>query len=71
MAVSGKYGKIDIPNVDPDEPIFILRAQDQLAEAVLEIYRILAAFHQTPNADQMNEEVARFREWPGAKKMPD
>lgn len=71
MAVSGKYGKIDIPNVDPEEPVFVLRAQDQLAEAVLEVYRVLAASHQTPNAGQMDEEVVRFRNWPGMKKMPD
>ena len=32
MAVSGKYGKLDIPKIGEDEPVFILRAQDKLAE---------------------------------------
>jgi len=31
MAVSGKYGKVSIPKIGDDEPIFILRAQDNLA----------------------------------------
>ena len=71
MAVSGKYGKLDIPNIEGDEPIFILRAQDRLTEALLEVYRVLVQFHETPNADQMDEEIVRFRNWPGIKKMPD
>lgn len=71
MAVSGKYGKLDIPNIAEDEPIFVLRAQDQLAEAVLEVYRVLTASHHTPNAGQLDEEIVRFRNWTGPKKMPD
>jgi hypothetical protein len=31
MAVSGKYGELNIPNVDENDPVFILRAQDKLA----------------------------------------
>jgi hypothetical protein len=31
MAVSTKYGKVDIPKIGGDEPVFILRAQDKLA----------------------------------------
>jgi hypothetical protein len=45
MALSGKYGKVDIPKVGADEPVFILRAQDKLAEPVIEMYRLLAASH--------------------------
>lgn len=30
MAISGKYGKLSIPKVGADEPVFILRAQDKL-----------------------------------------
>jgi len=32
MALSLKYGKIDIPRINDGEPVFILRAQDKLAE---------------------------------------
>ena len=39
MAVSGKYGQVNIPKVGADEPVFILRAQDKLAVAALEMYR--------------------------------
>ena len=37
MAVSGKYGQVNIPKVGVGEPIFILRAQDKLAVAALEM----------------------------------
>jgi len=29
MAVSTKYGNVDIPKIGVDEPVFILRAQDK------------------------------------------
>jgi len=31
MAISGKCGKVHIPRIGEEEPVFILRAQDQLA----------------------------------------
>lgn len=37
-----RKGKLNIPNVDENEPVFILRAQDKLAEAAVEMYRALA-----------------------------
>ncbi len=70
MAVSGKYGQIDIPRIGPDEPVFILRAQDKLAESALEMYRALAASHDRPVAHGLAEEIEAFRTWP-SKKMPD
>jgi hypothetical protein len=30
MALSAKYGKVDIPHIGGDEPVFILRAQDKI-----------------------------------------
>ncbi|MGB5159415.1 hypothetical protein [Desulfobacterium sp. N47] len=38
MAISGKYGKIDIPGIGADEPVFIIRAQDRLAVPAIEMY---------------------------------
>ena len=32
MALSGKYGRLDIPRIGEEEPVFILRAQDKLAQ---------------------------------------
>lgn len=71
MAVSGKYGKIDIPKIGADEPIFILRAQDKLAEAMIEIYRTIIAAHDPGMTKGLNSEIDRFRRWSGQKKMPD
>ncbi|MGD8229884.1 MAG: hypothetical protein PVH82_05940 [Desulfobacteraceae bacterium] len=71
MALSGKYGKLDIPKIGEDEPVFVLRAQDRLAEGVVEIYKVLVASHGSALADQLDEEIERFRNWSGPKKMPD
>ncbi len=71
MAISGKYGKLDIPRIGADEPVFILRAQDRLAEGLIEIYRILVASHGGSMAGKLDEEIRRFRAWKGPKKMPD
>lgn len=71
MALSGKYGKLDIPRVGGDEPVFILRAQDKLAEIAIEIYRLLAASHGCQLAGSLEKEIDSFRKWSGTKKMPD
>ncbi len=34
MALSGKYGKVDIPKVGADEPVFILPARSEIVEQV-------------------------------------
>ena len=70
MAISGKYGKLDIPKVGVDEPVFILRAQDKLAETAIEMYRALAASHGRPLANSLQKEIQTFNRWP-TQKMPD
>jgi len=57
MALFGKYGKLDIPRVGGDEPVFILRAQDKLAETAIEIYRLLAASHGCRLAGSLEKEI--------------
>lgn len=71
MALSGKYGKLDIPKIGAEEPVFILRAQDKLAEPAIEMYRLLTASHNRQIADAVQKEAERFRQWRGNKKMPD
>jgi hypothetical protein len=71
MALSGKYGRLDIPRIGEEEPVFILRAQDKLAEPTIEIYRILAASHDCQIAEALEDEIKTFRQWQGSKKMPD
>jgi hypothetical protein len=70
MAISGKYGKLDIQGIGDNEPIFILRAQDRLAQGV-EIYKVLVASHGSSLAEQLDKEIERSRNWGGPKKMPD
>jgi len=70
MAISGKYGKLSIPKVGADEPVFILRAQDKLADTAIEMYRLLAASHGRPLANSLQKEIEAFRKWP-TKKLPD
>jgi hypothetical protein len=71
MGVSGKYGQINIPKVGLGEPVFIIRAQDKLAVAGLEMYRALARSHGSPLAAKIQKEIDRFERWEGCKKLPD
>lgn len=71
MAVSDKYGKIDIRGIGADEPVFILRAQDRLAVTTVELYRLLTASHHSPVADRLGPSIESFRRWEGKRKLPD
>jgi hypothetical protein len=71
MAVSSKYGNINISKIGSDEPVFILRAQDKLAEAAIGMYRELATSHGSKLAASLDKEIEAFRKWKGAKKLPD
>ncbi|MBI4181106.1 MAG: hypothetical protein HY528_04170 [Chloroflexi bacterium] len=71
MAVSTKYGKVDISKIGVDEPVFILRAQDQLAAPTIEMYRLLAASHGSKVVGTLQKEIDSFRQWNGKKKIPD
>jgi hypothetical protein len=71
MALSGKYGQLNIPKIGVGEPVFILRAQDKLAVAALEMYRVLVGSHNAPLADDLQKEIDKFNRWEGSKKNPD
>lgn len=71
MAVSGKYGQINIGKVGKDEPIFVLRAQDMLARYAIEMYELLVSSHGCQIAKSVHKEVERFKNWDGTRKMPD
>jgi hypothetical protein len=71
MAISGKYGQIDIPKIGEREPIFILRAQDLLAGPAIELYKILVRSHGSPLSEDLGREIGRFQRWAGRKKIPD
>lgn len=57
MALSGKYGKMNVAKIAEDEPVFILRAQDKLALPIIEMYRVLADFHESEVAPALQKEI--------------
>ena len=71
MAISGKYGKVHIPKIGEKEPVFILRAQDQLAMYAIEMYQLLAASHGASVSGSLSDEITSFKHWKGRKKIPD
>ncbi|MCF8143298.1 MAG: hypothetical protein K9N21_05200 [Deltaproteobacteria bacterium] len=71
MAVSEKYGKISIPKIDEDEPVFVLRAQDRLAEPTIIMYQTLARSHGASVTEGIQAQIDAFRAWTGQKKLPD
>ena len=71
MALSGKYGKLNIPKISEDEPVFILRAQDKLAKTMIQIYQLLVASRTCLMAKDLDKEIQAFEKWAGPKKMPD
>jgi hypothetical protein len=71
MAISGKYGRVNIPKVGENEPVFILRAQDRLAASAIEMYRSLAGSHGASLVESLQREIDSFRQWKGNKKIPD
>ena len=71
MAISGKYGKVHIPKIGEEEPVFILRAQDQLAIYTIEMYRLLTVSHGASVSGSLDDEITTFKHWQGRKKMPD
>ena len=71
MALSGKYGKLDIPKIASEEPVFILRAQDALAATAIGMYQLLAESHGRPLSVELDKQIEAFRKWQGSRKMPD
>ena len=70
MALSRTYGKLTIPMIGDNEPVFILRGQDILAQSAIEMYRLLAEAHGCKVAEALTNEISLFRQWSGEKKLP-
>lgn len=80
MAVDGKYGRVTFEKephtpIPDDEPVFIFRAQDDLAAQVILFYGRLCAKEGSPDShtDAIMEAYDRFVEWKEdhATKIPD
>ena len=70
MALSQTYGKVEIPMVGEDEPVFIIRAQDVLAESAIQMYRLLAEAHGCQVTPALIKEINGFRQWQGERRLP-
>jgi hypothetical protein len=71
MAIEQKYGKLNIPGIPDNEPIFIFRAQDVFAGHVLDYYAQLRNGAGDIKGTNAVYNVANdFRQWP-TKKIPD
>lgn len=71
MAFSAKYGKVNIPRIADDEPVFILRAQDKLAPSAIEMYKVIAASHDSKVVGSIGSDLDNFKKWQGKRKLPD
>jgi hypothetical protein len=64
VALDSKYGQLDIPNIGADEPVFILRARDELALGVLDEYIFFADEYASPEvAAAVVETKEQFATW--------
>lgn len=71
MAISTKYGRIEIPGIGEGEPVFVLRAQDQLAAYAIGMYDALARSHGALVTKDLQREIEAFLNWSGTRKIPD
>lgn len=77
MAISLKYGKLDIPGIGEDEPVFILRAQDKTAADNLDGYSLNASLAGCKGdlIGMMDDVEEQFENWQEANsnlvKLPD
>ena len=71
MAKDSKYNIVDVKGIPDDEPIFVLRAQDVFAVAVLKFYQGLRdSSGDLGGASDLDHTIAAFRFW-NPKKIPD
>jgi hypothetical protein len=70
MATSERYGRVDIPSIDAEEPVFILRARDKLAGDAIKMYRLLAEAHGCDLGEVIERQIRIFNEWAGKKILP-
>lgn len=70
MAFSERYGKLNIPSIGRDEPVFILRASDRLAGDAIKMYKLLAEAHGCDLGEAIERQIRIFNEWNGLKAFP-
>ena len=71
MAKDTKYNIVDVEGIPEDEPIFVLRAQDVFAVAMLKFYQSLRdSSGDFGGANDLDHTIGEFRSW-RPKKIPD
>lgn len=72
MAMNGKYGEVSVENDSDehplngsDEPVFVLRASDNNAVSLLQVYAEMCQTGGSPQAhlDGITESLGRFVDW--------
>lgn len=77
MAVDTKYGDIDIEGIPDDEPVFVIRAKDEVSVQTLNQYADNATRNGSPSEHHasVRRRAAEFQEWqdanPDLVKTPD
>lgn len=77
MAKDTKYGRLVVPGIGPDEPVFVLRAQDSVSVSTLLVYQGLARSKGSPasHVEGINRAIEAFCEWQAENsklvKVPD
>ena len=70
MALSQVYGRLQIPMVGEDEPVFVIRAQDLLAESAMQIFRLPAEAHGCQAGPVLTKEISGFRQRQAERRLP-
>ena len=71
MEISAEFGKLNIPKVGDQEPVFILHAQDKLTELAIAIYQALAVSPGAGVGNDIHEEMESFGNRKGTNKPMD
>ena len=71
MAKDTKYNIVDVEGIPEDEPIFVLRAQDVFAVAVIRFYQDLRdSSGDYDGVQSLESAIVKFMSW-RPKKIPD
>jgi len=66
--IDDKFGKIDVPNHDADEPAFILCATDPLAVGVIRFYQMMRSTYPSDvELVSLDKTIETFQKWPRRK----
>jgi hypothetical protein len=73
MAIDNKYGRLDIPGIPENEPVFVLRAQDSFALPTIIYYKMLVSGLgrlEDKMVSGLSRTIYGFSKW-AERKLPD